>query len=214
MTGQLSRAGQHGGEPERTLAHRLVEKLLHGRDLGAAGAGERITLHALEQRAEPDIAGHVDGDALVLERLEIAAERRPGVGCAPRGLTVRAERFPLAGPAEVSSPRISVVTPWRTLLGALPSSSRVMSECECMSMNPGATTSPRASMTFRAAASGSSAPTVDDPVAANGHVAQEPGIARPVDDRAAADQAGRMAARAGRGRECPRSRCCREEQPS
>src|SRR5262249_33228001 len=46
------------------------------------------------------------------------------------------------GPADVPSPSTSVVTPWRTLLGALPSSRRSMSECECMSMNPGATTSP------------------------------------------------------------------------
>ena len=104
-------------------------------------------------------------------------------------MTVRAERFPLAGPAEVSSPRISVVTPWRILLGALPSSKRVMSECECMSMNPGATTSPRASMTFRAATSG---PERHRPLAIRSPrmatSAQEPGIARPVDDRAAADQ--------------------------
>ena len=48
-----------------------------------AGPRERIALDAVEQRAEPDVAGHVDGDALPLERLEIAAERRPGVRLAP-----------------------------------------------------------------------------------------------------------------------------------
>ncbi len=66
--GELAGRGQHGREPEGAVAHRLVEKLLHGCDLRAAGARERITLHALKQRAQADVARHVDGDAVTFDR--------------------------------------------------------------------------------------------------------------------------------------------------
>src|SRR5579862_5303144 len=45
---------------------------------------------------------------------------------------------------------ISVVTPWRTLLSAFGLIGRVKSECVLMSIKPGATASPAASMIFRA----------------------------------------------------------------
>jgi hypothetical protein len=44
-------------------------------------------------------------------------------------------------------PTTSVVTPWWTMLSAVGVSGSVKSECVLMSMNPGATTSPRASIT-------------------------------------------------------------------
>src|SRR5580704_12135817 len=46
---------------------------------------------------------------------------------------------------------ISVVTPWRTLLSAFGLIGSVKSECVLMSIKPGATASPSASMIFRAA---------------------------------------------------------------
>ena len=106
----------------------------------------------------------------------------------------------MEGPPEVSSPRTSVVTPWRILLWASPSSSKGRSECECMSMKPGATTRPRASIVRRAGASGGDPADRGDPVAADGHVAEEPGIARAVDDLAAADH---EVERLGRGLAAP-----------
>ena len=121
------------------------------------------------------------------ERIEVAAQGRPR----PRAAAVLGggrRPLPLAGPAEVSSPRISVVTPSRTLLVRIAVLEQSMSECECMSTNPGATTSPRASMIRRAAASRSQTAHRGDPVAADRHVAFEPGIAGAVDDLAAADQ--------------------------
>ena len=50
-------------------------------------------------------------------------------------------------------PTTSVVTPWYTLLSPPGSSRSVLSECECMSMKPGATICPDASMTRSATAS-------------------------------------------------------------
>ena len=54
---------------------------------------------------------------------------------------------------ELQFPVTSVVTPWYALLSPPESNSMVVSECECMSMNPGATTSPVASIVRAASAS-------------------------------------------------------------
>ncbi len=54
----------------------------------------------------------------------------------------------------------SVVTPWRILLWALPSVTSGMSEWECVSMKPGATTRPFASMTRDARLAAAVAPAV------------------------------------------------------
>src|ERR1700730_5137896 len=69
-------------------------------------------------------------------------------------------------------PMISVVTPWRTLLSALGLIGSVKSEWVLMSMKPGATASPRASMTFAASPGGSL------PMAANrpAQMATSPGL--------------------------------------
>ena len=48
-------------------------------------------------------------------------------------------------------PMTSVVTPWRILLSARGAYGSVKSECVLMSMNPGATTDPPASISRRAA---------------------------------------------------------------
>ena len=92
----------------------------------------------LAHRAEADVGQQVDGDAVLLELAEVAVE----VG--PR----RRRRSPALsrGAIESDSPITSVVTPWRILLWALPSVTSGMSECECMSMKPGASTRPRASI--------------------------------------------------------------------
>ena len=50
------------------------------------------------------------------------------------------------GATEPLSPITSVVTPWRILLSALPSTSSEKSECECGSMKPGASALPPASI--------------------------------------------------------------------
>ncbi len=55
---------------------------------------------------------------------------------------VFSESFPFDGPPDVSSPRTSVVTPCVILLSAAPSVKSGRSECECMSMKPGATINP------------------------------------------------------------------------
>jgi aspartate/methionine/tyrosine aminotransferase len=52
---------------------------------------------------------------------------------------------------EALSPRTSSVTPWRTALCAVPSTSSGMSECVCRSIKPGATTLAAASTTWAAA---------------------------------------------------------------
>ena len=49
-------------------------------------------------------------------------------------------------------PHTSVVTPWRALLSPIGSSSIVTSEWECMSMKPGETTQPAASIRSAASA--------------------------------------------------------------
>ena len=58
----------------------------------------------------------------------------------------------LSGPAEPPSPLISVVMPWKILDGRLGATSSVSSDWPSMSMKPGATTWPSASMLCRAAA--------------------------------------------------------------
>src|SRR5258706_439600 len=58
---------------------------------------------------------------------------------------------------------ISVVTPWRTLLSALGLIGRVKSEWVLMSMKPGATVRPAASMIFSAGA------LIGEPIAATRH---------------------------------------------
>ena len=65
---------------------------------------------------------------------------------------------PMGNGEKPQLPVTSVVTPWNTLLSPPGSSRRVTSEWECMSMNPGHTTSPAASTT-RAACASSSLPT-------------------------------------------------------
>ena len=73
-------------------------------------------------------------------------------------------------------------------------------------MNPGATISPRASMTLRALAAGpSDLADRRDPVSADGDVALEPGIPRPVDDPAAADEHVPGLRRSSRGLSRPRT---------
>ena len=57
----------------------------------------------------------------------------------------------LSGPAELPSPLISVVMPWKILDGTLGATSSVSSDWPSMSMKPGATTWPAASMDCRAA---------------------------------------------------------------
>ena len=57
-----------------------------------------------------------------------------------------------SGATEPPSPVISVVMPWKIFDGTCGSTSRVSSDWPSMSMKPGATTCPRASMTCRAGA--------------------------------------------------------------
>jgi hypothetical protein len=57
-----------------------------------------------------------------------------------------------SGAMDSPSPVISVVIPWKILEGTRGSTSIVSSDCPSMSMNPGATTSPPASITVPAVA--------------------------------------------------------------
>ena len=98
--------------------------------------------------------------------------------------------FSLAGAFVQPSPRISVVMPCVTLLTMRPSPVRKSSrEWLWMSMNPGATTSPRASTRSRARARREHPDGGDarDAVAADADVAVEPGASGPVHDPAARD---------------------------
>ena len=56
-----------------------------------------------------------------------------------------------------STPMTSVVTPWRTFGSCSGCASRTRPECACMSMKPGHTTRPEASMT-RAASTEETSP--------------------------------------------------------
>src|SRR5215469_2848008 len=61
----------------------------------------------------------------------------------------------LSGAMEPPSPVISVVIPWKIFEGKCGFTRMVISDCPSMSMNPGATTMPWASMVCLAAATGS-----------------------------------------------------------
>jgi hypothetical protein len=94
------------------------------------------------------------------------------------------------GAGVVASPRISVVTPCATLPTTRPSPrSSALQLWLWMSMNPGATIRSRASTRVAAGACARGAHRSDarDAVAADPHVAADPGIARAVDDPAVGD---------------------------
>ena len=82
---------------------------------------------------------------------------------------------------------ISVVTPWRTLLSALGLIGSVKSECVLMSMKPGATARPAASMVF-AAGSSSCGPIAAMRPSADGEIGRHARTAAAVEQQPAADQ--------------------------
>ena len=88
------------------------------------------------------------------------------------------------GAIDVPSPVTSVVTPCMILLAARLSTRTLNSDWPSRSMNPGATTSPAASMRVFAVAPCEIADR-HDPIAADADVGGEPGRAGAVDDPAA-----------------------------
>ena len=160
----------------------------------AAGAGERIALHAFQQRAQPDVAGDVDGDALAFECVEVAAQRRPG---ARRTAALDRLRRPLS--LGRAGRGILAQDLGRHSLADLALGAAVFEQRHVgMRMHvdePGGDDQAACVDDRLAGASGRLDRTNGgDPVAADRHVAQKPGIAGPVDDLAAADQDSRTAA--------------------
>jgi hypothetical protein len=79
---RAGRHHQHGGETDRTVLHRCVEKFLHLGELLRRRTGVRGSHDALPQVVEAHVGGNVDRDTAFLNRVEIAAERlesRPAV---------------------------------------------------------------------------------------------------------------------------------------
>ena len=135
-------ASSLAGKPEGAVPHCLVEQGLHLADL----LGRR----ALERVAHDAFARHCPGRRKrprSSQRRRVRGHRSSRRACASSNV-LPVERFSwrAACPGRARricpSPSTSVVTPWRILLWASPSSSSTKSECECMSMKPGATTSP------------------------------------------------------------------------
>ena len=92
--GQLAGAGEHRREPEGTVAHRLVEELLHGLELGGVGAVERVAQDAVQQGTEADVAGDIDGDALASRARR--SSRRGSSRCACAAVRSRSTARPLS----------------------------------------------------------------------------------------------------------------------
>ncbi len=102
-------------------------------------------------RPVPDEERDVEPSALRLDRVEVLPERPP-----PRDQAVAAEatarrardrRSVIGASVSPQLPDSWVVNPWRRWLTSAPSTNSDPSECPCGSMNPGATTSPSASIT-------------------------------------------------------------------
>ena len=64
--GQLAGAGEHGREPSAPSRIASSSSAFIASSCAGLGPVERIALDAAQQRAEPDIAGDVDGDAPAL----------------------------------------------------------------------------------------------------------------------------------------------------
>ena len=180
--------GEHGREAEGAVAHRLVEERLHRLELVRVGPGERVAQDAAQQRPEPDVAGDVHRDPAAPRARRSS---RPGSSrrrCRRAPSTAAGRRLPLGGPGR----GVLAEDLGRDALADLALGVAVL-EQQSVGMRvhvdePGRDDQPAASMTRRARALGADAADRGDPVAADRHVAVEPGVAGAVDDPAAADQ--------------------------
>ena len=119
-------------------------------------------------------------DAALLEFVQILRQRRPGDLVLEVAHLLEARFFisGVSGPIELPSPKICVVTPWRSSPCERPSTSSDSVDHESMLMNPGATARPVASTTVVA---GDARQVADagDAIAADADVGRRPGAPVP-----------------------------------
>ena len=151
---------QAGRKADGAFVHRAPDLERHGPEL--VGRRARVA-RAHDQEADRPVShqrGDVDREALAAQDIEVAPEGGPVPGKRPagRGPSLSMTSWRRAGVRGAGLapqlPTTSSVKPWWTLLSAVGSPGRTKSACECMSMNPGATTWPVASITRAAPASG------------------------------------------------------------
>ena len=184
------RIDERRADAERAIFHRAADDGAHRVELRGRRLADRFALRVHAHRRRADERADVRRDAVRLHRVEPRAEsvrarntrrcragRRSRTGRRPRSSRSSAR-------ASTPSPRISVVMPCVTLLTERPSPRKFVPLW--MSMKPGATTSPRASMRCFAGNRWSDPAGADarDAIADDRDVAGEPGGAGAVDDAA------------------------------
>ena len=127
VVGGGQRAGRHGQQLDRPKAPSFIASSTSAficSSCSAVGRAYELPMTPSPDVVQADVGGDVDGDAGLLQRVEVAAERGPAAPPCRATVARCGVSLPWYGPAELPSPSTSVVTPWRILLWASPSSSR------------------------------------------------------------------------------------------